>query len=208
MTIRTLGQLCIAGGAIGAAGGLITAFIPAAVSADRFSYPYTPGWFLVAQTAFLLNHLLMLAGVVGVLRSGAAGPGRLTRWGGRLSVAGLVALGLCELAAMPLLHAAESAPMAGLLGAGYGLACLLIGTGLVLLGVAVTRTGAWAGWRRWIVLACGVGIFLVAVPAITGPFLAGRLGLVAWVALFIALGVTLVRPIPATPVHPLPATVH
>jgi hypothetical protein len=164
--------------------------------------------FLVAQAAFFLNHVLMLAGPVGILQSGAAGPGGLSRRDGGLSVAGLVALGVCELAAMPLLHAAQSSPAAGLLGAGYGLASLLIGTGLVLLGAAVARTGGWAGWRRWIVLACGAGIFLVAVPAITGPFLAGRLGLVGWVGLFVVLGVALARPITATPARPVPATVH
>jgi hypothetical protein len=196
MTIRTLGRLCLVGGLIGAVGGLATAFVPAAVGADRFSYPYRPGWFLVAQAAFLVNHVLLLACVVGVLRSGAAGPGRLTRWGGALSVTGLAALALCEALAMPLWRASESSPAAGLLGAGYGLSSLLIGTGLVLLGTAVVRTGAWAGWRRWIVLACGAGMFLVAVPAITGPFLAGRLGLVAWVALFVVLGATLARAVP------------
>jgi hypothetical protein len=207
MTIPTLGRLCLAGGLIGAAGGLVTAFVPATVGTDRFSYPYTPGWFLVAQTAFLLNHLLMIAGVAGVTRSGAAGPSRLSRRGGALAAAGLAALGLCEVAAMPLLHAAESSPAAGLLGAGYGLASLLIGTGLALLGAAVARTRTWTGWRRWIVLACGAGIFLVAVPAITGPFLAGRLGLTAWVALFIALGAALARPVPS-PARPVPATVR
>jgi hypothetical protein len=202
MMIRTLGRLCLAGGVIGVIGGLVTAFVPAAVGTDRFSYPYTPGWYLTAETAYLLNHVLMLAGAVGVIRSGVAGTGRLARSGGTLAVSGLVALGLCEVAAMFLLHASASSPAAGWLGAGYGVASLLTGTGLVLLGVAVARTAVWTGWRRWIVLTCGAALFLVVLPAISGPFLAGRLGLVAWLTLFIALGIALARPAVAVPSQP------
>jgi hypothetical protein len=207
MTVRTLGRLCLAGGLVGVAGGLVTTFVPAAVGTDRFSYPYTPGWYLVAETAYLLNHVLMLAGVLGVLRSRVAGSGPMARTGGALSVAGLGALGLCEIGAMPLARASASSPAAGWLGAGYGVASLLTGTGLALLGAAVARQGSWTGWRRWIVLACGVALFLVVVPAITGPFLAGRLGLVAWIALFIALGVALIRPVPSLPARTGPVTV-
>jgi hypothetical protein len=207
MTVRTLGRLCLAGGLIGVAGGLVTAFVPAAVGTDRFSYPYTPGWHLVAEAAYLLNHVLMLAGVLGVLRSRVAGSGALARTGGVLSVAGLGALGLCEIGAMPLANAPESSPAAGWLGAGYGVASLLTGTGLILLGTAVARHGDWTGWRRWIVLASGVTLFLVVVPAITGPFLAGRLGLVAWLALFIALGIALGQPVPSRPTPTQPVTV-
>ena len=207
MTVRTLGRLCVAGGVIGAAGGLVTAFIPAAVDTDRFSYPYTPGWFLVAQAVFLVSHLLMLAGVLGVLRVGAAGHGRLAAWGGAVSVAGLVTLSVCEVAAMFLLHASTSSAAVGWLNAGYGLASLLTGTGPVLLGIAVVRAGTWHGWRRWIVLACGVEL-LAATPAIAGPFLAGRLALTVWVALYTALGVALLRPTVAAPARPAPTLIN
>ncbi|MGI5240297.1 hypothetical protein [Dactylosporangium sp. CA-139066] len=204
MTVRTLGRVCMAGGVIGAAGGLVTAFVPAAVDTDRFSYPYTPGWFVVAQTVFLLNHVLMLAGILGVLRAGVAGRGRLAAWGGAVSVAGLVILSVCEVAAMSLLHTSMSSATVGWINAGYGLASLLTGTGPVLLGIAVARADAWHGWRRWIVLACGVEL-LASIPAIAGPFLAGRLALTVWVALYTALGLALVRPAVTIPAQPAPA---
>jgi hypothetical protein len=206
MTVRTLARLCVAGGVIGAVGGLVTAFVPAAVGTDRFSYPYTPGWFIVAQTIFLVDHVLMLAGVLGVLRAGVAGRGRLAAWGGAVSVAGLVILSLCEVAAMFLLHASMSSGTAGSLNAGYGLAALLTGTGPVLLGIAVARADAWHGWRRWILLACGVQL-LAAIPAIAGPFLAGRLALTVWAALYTALGVALSRPAAIVPARTAPALI-
>jgi hypothetical protein len=202
MTVRTLGRLCVAGGLIGAAGGLVTAFVPAAVDTGRFSYPYPPGWFLAAQTVFLVNHLLIGAGVLAVLRAGAAGPGPLAARGGVVSLAGLAILSVCEVAAMFLLNASTSSAAVGWLNAGYGLAALLTGAGPALLGIAVARAGAWHGWRRWIMLACGLEL-LAAIPAIAGPFLAGRLALTVWAALYTALGVALSRP--ATTV---PALVH
>jgi hypothetical protein len=207
MTVRTLGRLCLAGGLIGAAGGLITAFVPAAVTADRFSYPYPPGWFLVAQTVFLASHVLVAAGVLGVLGAGVAGPGRLAARGGVVSLAGLAILSICEVAAAFLLNASTWSAAVGWLNAGYGLAAVLTGAGPVLLGIAVARAGAWHGWRRWIVLACGVEL-LAAMPAIAGPFLAGRLALTVWAALYAVLGVALSRPAATVPARTAPAVVH
>ncbi|MFF5233408.1 hypothetical protein [Dactylosporangium sp. NPDC000521] len=207
MTVRTLGRLCVAGGLIGAAGGLVTAFVPPAVAADRFSYPYPPGWFLGAQTVFLVSHVLMAAGVLGVLRAGVAGPDRFAARGGVVSLAGLATLSACEAAAMFLLNASMSSAAVGWLNAGYGLAALLTGAGPVLLGIAVARTHAWRGWRRWIVLACGVEL-LAAMPAIAGPFLAGRLALTVWAALYTALGIALSRPAVTVSARTVPTLVY
>jgi len=41
------------------------------------------------------------------------------------------------------------------------------------------------------VLVCGVAVFVVVIPGVFGPFLAGRLVLVAWMLMFAALGVAL-----------------
>lgn len=70
--VKTAGLLCLVGAVIGVISALVTAFIPPAVSFDRFSYPYTPTGFLLAQFIFMFNHVLLLVGILGLARSGAA----------------------------------------------------------------------------------------------------------------------------------------
>lgn len=64
-------RLCVAGGLIGVAGGLVTAFVPPEVADSRYSYPYTPRAFVVAQLVFMLNPALARDA------SGAPAPRRL-----------------------------------------------------------------------------------------------------------------------------------
>jgi hypothetical protein len=79
------------------------------------------------------------------------------------------------------------------LDVGYGVASIIIGVGLTLAGVAVVRTHLWLGSRRYVVLVCGVAVFVIVIPGVFAPFLAGRLVLVAWMLMFAALGVALIR---------------
>ena len=65
--------------------------------------------------------------------------------------------------------------------------------GVGIAGVAVVRTGRWSGWARPTVLLCGLAVFLIVLPGVFGPFVAGRLALTAWMVLFGALGVALMR---------------
>ena len=98
--VRMAGWLCLAGAIIGVIGGLVTAFIEPAVGPDRYSYPYTPTGYVLAELTFILNHVLLLVGVLGLARSGAAGTGRLARVGLWASAIALVALTLCEVASI------------------------------------------------------------------------------------------------------------
>lgn len=191
--VRTAAALCVAGALIGVAGGLVMAVIPPAVGPDRFSYPFTPTGHLIAEISFAANHLLLLAGVLGLGRSTATGRGRLGRAGIALTVAGLLALTLCEIGAMLLAGSAFPTTRTGQLGVGYGAASILTGVGLTLAGVAVIRARRWTGWPRYIVLACGLAVFVVVLPAVSGPMVAGRLALVAWMLLWAALGIALTR---------------
>ncbi len=191
--VPTAGLLCVLGAVIGAAGGLVTAFLPPAVTEDQFSYPFTPVGFFVAESSFLLNHLLLLVGLIGLGRSGAAGVGRLGRYGVGTAVAGMALLSLCEVRAMTLVNATWPSPQTDLLDMGYGVATIAIGVGLILAGIAVLRTGRWSGWPKYITLACGLAVFLMVLPGVFGPFLVGRLVLTAWMLMFAALGVALLR---------------
>ncbi len=186
--VKTAGLLCLVGAVIGVISGLVTAFIPPAVSSDWYSYPYTPMGFLVAELVFVLNHVLLLVGIVGLGRSGATGSGLLGRVGVWISVVGMAALTMCEVGAMTLATSPYPSPRTDLLDTSFGVASLLIGVGLVLAGVAVVRAGEWGGWQRFVALICGVAVFVIVFPGVSGPFLAGRLAITGWMLMFAALG--------------------
>lgn len=189
-----LGMLCLIGAIIGVVSALVTAFIPPAVSLDRYSYPYTPSGFVIAQLVFLLNHLLLLGGIIGLARSGAAGGSVVGRVGSGIATAGMVVLSLCEVRALTLLNVAYPSPPTDLLDVFFGIASMLIGLGLVIAGVAVVRTRTWTGWQRFTPLACGAAVFVILMPALFGGFLVARLGIGFWMLLFGGLGWALLRP--------------
>lgn len=191
--VRGLGRLCLAGAVIGVISALVTAFIPPAVSLDRFSYPYTPSGFVAAQIVFLLNHLLLLGGIIGLARSGAMGGSTPGRVGSGIAAAGMVILSLCEIRALTLLNVAYPSPPTDVLDVFFGIASMLIGLGLVLAGVAVVRAKRWTGWQRFTPFACGAAVFVILMPALFGGFLAGRLAIGFWMVLFGSLGWSLLH---------------
>ncbi len=97
-------------------------------------------------------------------------------------------------------------PGTDVLDTSFGVASILIGVGLVLAGVAVARAGEWTGWRRFVPLICSMGVFVIVIPGVRGPFLAGRLVLVVWMLMFAALGWALYTRARIPEVEPAPAT--
>ena len=205
--VKTAGLLCLVGAVIGVISGLVTAFIPPAVSSDWYSYPYTPMGFLVAELVFVLNHVLLLVGIVGLGRSGATGSGLLGRVGVWISLVGMAALTMCEVGAMTLATSPYPSPRTDLLDTSFGVASILIGVGLVLAGVAVVRAGEWGGWQRFVALICGVAVFVIVIPGVFGPFPAGRLAITGWMLMFAALGWALYTRARIPEVERAPATV-
>ena len=204
--VKTAGLLCLVAAVIGVIGALVTAFIPPAVSFDRFSYPYTPTGFLLAQFVFMFNHVLLLVGILGLARSGAAGSRVLGRVGVWISLVGMAALTLCEVWAMTFATSPYPGPGTDVLDTSFGVASILIGVGLVLAGIAVARAGVWTGWRRFVPLICGVAVFVIVIPGVFGPFLAGRLVLAVWMLVFAALGWALYAQALVPEDEPAPAT--
>ena len=204
--VKTAGLLCLVGAVIGVISGLVTAFIPPAVSSDWYSYPYTPMGFLVAELVFILNHVLLLVGILGLARSGAAGSGLLGRAGVWISLVGMAALTLCEVGAMTFVTSRYPSAGTDVLDMSYGVASILIGIGLTLGGVAVARAGEWTGWRRFVALICGVAVFVIVIPGVFGTFLAGRLAITVWMVMFTALGWALYTRARVPEVEPAPAT--
>ena len=52
----------------------------------------------------------------------------------------------------------------------------------------MARSGAWQGWKRWLLLSLGVWLLLVVLPALALSFDAARWAMSAWLLLFALLG--------------------
>lgn len=163
--------------------------VPAMASEQSYSYPFTPTGYAIAQLTFALQHIALVIGVVGLI--GLVGTSRITRNGVAVAAGGLVLLTAMELFAITAANSAVDDPRAALVNSLYGLPTVLIGLALVVGGTGVVRAGTWTGWQRWITLVLGVYVFVVLLPAIFAPYVAGRIAIGVWMLLFAALGVAM-----------------
>lgn len=201
---RTAAILCLAAGILGAASGLALALVDPSVDIDRFSYPLSAGDFTAVQVWFGVHHLGLLAGLLAIRWAGALPQTRPARWGWWVSVAGMAGLTLTELVAIAAADADYDSGIGGALGGLYGLTCTAMGAGLLMVGVAMWRAHTWEGWRRGVVLALGVWVFVPMFPALAvTPTDGARLAIAGWMLLFAALGVALLSPVRRA--VPLPA---
>jgi len=115
------------------------------------SYPLAGAVYVAVQASFFLQHLGLLAGILG--RRPAATGSRLRRAGVSLAAGGMIALAVVELVAIFAVDEPLAGDMASGLGVAYGITTVLVGVGLVLAGVSIWRTdasvvgraGCWAG---------------------------------------------------------------
>jgi hypothetical protein len=144
-----------------------------------FQDPVSPPWWIAALNA--VSHLLLLVGVVGLARAGAAGRGHLATAGVGLTLLGLVVVTVAEPISLINMDTAVLF---------YSSATLLMMLGLILLGVAVLRAGRWAGWHRYTPLACGLFIPLILIPALSLPGLTGHYAIGLWGVCWLLLGLS------------------
>ncbi len=178
--IRTAGSWCMIGALIGIGVGVKEGLAPTVWGTTMF---------VVMQVVALIANALVLVGVIGLARSGAAGEGRLAKIG----------LGLALFASavfLPLeLFIISNLEIGGML---LGISALLQGLGLLLAGIAVVRAGRWHGWHRWTPLICGLYTFLVLIPALAlSPDGYNAWALVGWQIPFALLGLALYQQGPA-----------
>ena len=191
---RLLGQLCLWAGLLGAVSGVYLAAVPPSVADDRFSYPLTATGFAVIQGWFVLQHLGLLAGIVGLGRLLGTGGGR---FGVRVAAAGMLLLTVTELAAIAAANSTYPGRGTGVLDALYGISSVAIGVGLVVAGVVVLRARGWRGWTRWVPTMLGAYVFVPMIPLMFAGFLTARLAITGWMLLFALLGWVLAREDPA-----------
>jgi hypothetical protein len=191
--VSTSGWLCLIAALLGAASGIYLLAVSPAVGDDQWSYPLTPTGFTWIQVWFAVQHVGLVLGLLAVWSSGVVGRSGLGRTGHVLAVGGMVGLTLTELAAIAARHDDMETTRVAVLGTVYGVVSVASGTGLVLEGIATRREGVWDGWRRWLLLATGVWVFVPMMPALALSFVGARLAIAGWMLLFAALGWALVQ---------------
>lgn len=172
--VRGTGAWLIVGALIGMGVGIKEGIAPT---------PFGTTENIVMQGIVIVANTLVLVGVIGLARSGAAGEG----WLGR------VGLGIALLAsALFLPFEVLVAVNLELGGALLGICALAQGLGLLLAGIAVLRAGRWSSWHRFTPLSCGLYTFLVLIPALAlSPEGYNAWALAGWQIPFALLGVAL-----------------
>lgn len=141
-----------AAGACCAAGGLL--FVGLGIAGDAVGTGRTGFdlWMALATGGIVL----MIVGLLGLARSGLAGPGPLAAVGLVAAIAGMVGFGVAH--AIAAFDASQSESPLFRIGS-------LAGIGMVLAGSAVLRAGRWTGWGRFTPLAAGLYPLVILIPA-------------------------------------------
>ena len=171
--LRSTGAWLIVGSLIGMGVGIKENIAPALFGTTEN---------IVMQGIVIVANALVLVGVIGLARSGAAGDGWLAR-------VGLVIALVASVLFLPFeVLVAINLELGGML---LGLSALAQGLGLLLVGIAVLRTGRWGSWHRFTPLLCGLYTFLVLIPALALSDGYNAWALVGWQIPFALLGVAL-----------------
>jgi hypothetical protein len=165
----------------GLAGPLVIAAavisIPIGLATSTFypglAQPGTPA-FGYSGAVLSITHLMTLAGFALLAFTGAAGRGRLAMVAYTVTLAGLAAQFLGESVLRVDFNVGITL---------FSVASPAMGGGFILLGIAILRARRWSGWRRYPVLAAGLFVPIVLIPAFAlagGPSFPA---ITAWAAL-------------------------
>jgi hypothetical protein len=158
LSLRRAGGACVLGATVLAVSGVLTQVSAAStdVSPQAWSYPWSTQASMWISLVWGVAQSLLVAGVLGLRRSGAAGPTRAANVGLLLAMAGTALIVLGHLGSIPTAGQNLDDTGAQLVGAVFALGTVVSAVGLLLAGTAVARTRRWHGWRRFTTLAAGV----------------------------------------------------
>jgi hypothetical protein len=156
-------------------GGVMTFALGVPLASFEAAEP--PLWWVPVFNA--VSHLLLLVGLFGLVRSGAAGRGGLAASGLWLTILGLALAIVAEFGWLTGTSAIDAL---------YGISSLAIMLGLILAGAAMVRGGRWTNWRRFTPLACGLYVPLVVGTAFALPGLLPHYAIGVWGVCWLLIG--------------------
>jgi hypothetical protein len=199
-SIRRAGLLGATGGVLNVISGAVVQGIvqPASeVSDEMWSYPWSSGAYVPVSLLLAALYGLVFIGVLGLARSGVAGPGRSARVGTVVALTGTAVLFAAQLLSIPIADQRLDDTGPGLVSACFGVGGVLSAIGFIAAGIATVRARRWNGWRRYVPLATGIWLVALNVLAVT-PALATAVAVYG--LLLTALGVALwTQPTPSSP---------
>jgi len=189
-SLRRAGIACIAGALITAGGGAAAQIARASadVSDEAWSYPWSSDTFIALTLLWGVSHALIFVGLLGLRRSGLAGPSRGAAAGLSLALTGTALLLVAELASLPFYDQTIDDTGPTVVGAIFGIATLLSAVGLLMAGKATMETGLWRDWRRLTPLVTGIWALLL-VGLVFTPVMGA--GIMIFGICFLALGIAL-----------------
>ena len=163
ISTRTAALALVAGGLVHGLGGIVEQAVRAStdVSDELVRYPWSVDVFVGTRILLAASFVVILAGLAGLRASGLAGRDRGAGTGLAVAMAGVVVIFAAVLASIGVRDQATDDGGAGLVGALFGLATVLIGAGLTVAGRAAVRERRWEGFGPRALLACGVWTLLM-----------------------------------------------
>jgi hypothetical protein len=134
---------------LGAAIGIMAGFVP-------LINENTPAITITREVVLAALHVMLLIGLLGLWRSGAAGNSTLAKIAFGVAALSRAIFAVAELTVIFDLNTANII---------FGIVTPLQGLGMIGLGIAVLTTKRWQGWHSFTPLLCGVYPFLVLLPA-------------------------------------------
>jgi hypothetical protein len=173
--IRTTALWLAAGSAAGAIIAFMSDFVPL-LSED------TPAVTITRELVLAALHLMVLAGLFGLWRSGAAGGSTWAKIAFALAAITRGVFAIAEIIVSFNLDASYTL---------FSIATPLHGVGMVGVGVAVLMSKRWQSWHVFMPLLCGFYPFAVMLPAfaLSGGISYSAIG--GWSILFLLLSVAL-----------------
>ena len=147
--IRTAALWGAVGSVLGAGIGIMAGLVPL-ISEN------TPAVTITREVVLAALHVMLLIGLLGFWRSGAAGSSTPAKIAFGVAVVSRVIFVVAELT---VIFDPNTANMI------FGIATPLQGLGMIGLGVAALTTKRWQGWHAFTPLLCGIYPFLILLPA-------------------------------------------
>lgn len=173
--VRTSALWLVAGSAVGAIVAFLSIFVP-------LLNENTPTVTIPRELILSAHHLMILVGLFGLWRSGAAGDSMWAKISFGLAAATRGVFAIAELVVIFDPATADTL---------FSIATPLHGLGMIGVGVAVLVSKRWQNWHSSLPLLCGLYVFAVLLPAF---ILSGGINfyaLAGWSLLFLLLGVAL-----------------